>query len=318
MKRGSEYAKRVKQLYQRLIRKLGKPELPELTDPIHQLIVGILSENSAEKKAVALFQRICEQMVDLNELRVTPPMELADFIGNSVPQGLEKAHRVIRVLNEVRARQDALDLSFLRQRGRREAREYLESLDGVGSYAAASVMVHSLGGHAIPVDYLTIYVLRKENVVEESADRAEVQGFLERNVSAADARRFVTLLNRHVAKEGARVAVHRLPELLDLASSDPSGPKRNGTGKSGGGASDPIAALDEMDGQEGKSADLPSANVAAANKPAIDKSARRAGKQPKPLKKPKKPPPPSPAGRKSGGKKTKSKQRASSAGKKKG
>jgi endonuclease III len=254
MKRGSEYAKRVKQLHQQMVRKLGKPELGEPTDPIHQLVVGILSENTAEGKATALFKRICEQMVDLNELRVTPPMELADIIGTTVPQAREKAARIIRVLNEIRARQDSLDLSFLKQRGRREAREYLESLEGVGLYAAASVMVYSLGGHAIPVDFLTIYVLRKEEIVDSSANQAEVQGFLERNVAAADGPMFVRLLNRHVVTEGARVSVNRLPDLLGLAPPELPKPKRHVMEKPGlpaAKADEAISGLESVDLEEG-------------------------------------------------------------------
>jgi endonuclease III len=259
MKRGSEYAKRVKQLYQQMNRKLGKPELPEFTDPLHQLIVGILSENTAESKATSLYKRICEQMVDLNELRVTPPMELADTIGTTVPLAREKAERIIRVLNEIRARQDSLDLSFLKLRGRREAREFLESLEGVGLYAAASVVVHSLGGHAIPVDYLTIYVLRKENIVDESAGPSDVQGFLERNVSAADGRAFSILLNRHVAAEGARVAVNRLPELLNLAPPELPKPRRPGMERPvivGAKAGDSVPELDGVELEEGLLGDV--------------------------------------------------------------
>ncbi|MBI4580518.1 MAG: hypothetical protein HY718_12495 [Planctomycetes bacterium] len=216
MKGGSTYAKRLRQLFQRMVRKLGKPELSEPTDPLQQLIVGILAENTSEAKATAVLKRIREHMVDLNELRVTPALELADLIGASMPQAHEKAERIVRTLNEIRSRQDTLDLSFLRQRGRREAREYLESLDGIGPAAAASVVVHSLGGHAIPVDYLTLYVLRNEEIVHGAATPAQVQSFLERHVAAADVRLFATLLNRHVAAEGARVAVGRLPELLNL------------------------------------------------------------------------------------------------------
>jgi endonuclease III len=226
MKRGTEYAKRIKRLSQQVLKKFGKPELPELTDPIQQLIIGILAENASGSKAAALFKHICEQMVDLNELRVTPAMELVEMIGSTVPQAREKAERIVRVLNEIRLRQDSLDLSFLKQRGRREAREFLESLDGVGLYAAASVVVHSLGGHAIPVDFLTVYVLRKDEVVDDTADAAAVQGFLERNVHAADGRQFAILLNRHVSTQGARVQVNRLPELLNLKPPPPPKPLR--------------------------------------------------------------------------------------------
>lgn len=232
MKRGSEYAKRIKQLFHKMLKKLGKPEPSEPLEPIQQLIIAILAENTSEAKAAALFKRICEQMVDLNELRVTPALELAEMIGNSVPQAREKAERVVRVLNEIRQRQDTLDLSFLKQRGRREAREYLESLEGVGPVAAASVVVHSLGGHAVPVDYLTIYVLRKEDAVDGQATAAEVQSFLERHVAASDSRTFSSLLNRYVAVEGARVQVNRLPEILNLAPPEPPKPiKRQGMEK---------------------------------------------------------------------------------------
>lgn len=226
MKRGTEYAKRIKHLHQQMLKKLGKPQLPEPSDPIHQLMVGILAENASEHKASALFQRICEQMVDLNELRVTPPLELAEMIGTTVSQARDKADRLIRVLNEIRIRQDALDLSFLKQRGRREAREYLESLEGVSLYAAASVIAHSLGGHAIPVDFLTIYVLRKEDAVDDSADVSTVQSFLERHVPAAESRGFAMLLSKYVSTEGARVQVNRLPELLNLAPPPPLKPWR--------------------------------------------------------------------------------------------
>jgi endonuclease III len=232
MKRGSEYAKRIKQLFQQMLKKVGKPELSEPLEPIQQLIIGILAENTSEAKAAAVFKRICEQMVDLNELRVTPALELAELIGSGVPQAREKSERIVRVLNEIRQRQDTLDLSFLKQRGRREAREYLESLEGVGASAAASVVVHSLGGHAIPVDYLTIYVLRKEDAVDGEANLAEVQSFLERHVGAGEVRLFATVLSRHVAAEGARVQISRLPEMLNLAPPEPLKPiKRQGMEK---------------------------------------------------------------------------------------
>jgi hypothetical protein len=137
------------------------------------------------------------------------------LIGDGVPLAQAKAQRIVDGLNDVRRRQDRLDLTFLTQRARREAREYLESLEGMDQAAAASVVLYSLGGHAIPVDDLTLYVLRKEELVDASADAAEVQGFLERHVHAADARTFVDLLGRFVASHGSRVAVEQLDELLN-------------------------------------------------------------------------------------------------------
>ena len=222
MKHGSEYAKRIKRLFHQLARKFGKPAATEPPDPTEQLIVGILSACTSSTKAHAIFRKLRQEMVDLNELRVTPPTELATLIGDGLPLALNKARRVVDALNDIRRRQDTLDLGFLKQRGRREAREYLESLEGVDRSAAASVVLYSLGGHAIPVDELTLYVLRKEELVDPSADAAEVQGFLERHISASDARVFAILLSRHVSSRASRVPIEEFIEPAPAPQPTPS------------------------------------------------------------------------------------------------
>jgi endonuclease III len=215
MKQAKEYTRRVKKLFRDLIRKHGKPATAEPSDPIQQLIEGILAINTTVHKAESAFNKLRQQMVDLNELRVTPAMELAAMIGTSVPMAPQKAYWIVDALNDIRKRQEILDLSFLKERGRREAREYLESLEGVDRSAAARVVLWSLGGHAIPVDDLTLYVLRKNEIVDESADAVTVQHFLERHISAADARAFTELLGKYVATKGARVSAEELPDLLN-------------------------------------------------------------------------------------------------------
>ena len=214
MKHGSDYAKRIRRLYHELVKKYGKPAPGESSEPIDQMLIGILALNSSFSKAQVVYRRLRQQTVDLNDLRVTPAIELAQMIGDGVPLAELKARRIVDALNAVRRRQDTLELSFLRQRGRREAREYLESLHGVGPVVAAYVVLFSLDGHAIPVDDLTLYVLRKESLVDGRADAAAVQGFLERCISASEASDFVQLLNRHVSAYASRVDLEKLPTLL--------------------------------------------------------------------------------------------------------
>src|SRR5205085_6606996 len=161
MKHGSEYAKRMKRLMGQLVRKFGKPDPTDPVDPIDQLIIGILAGCTTHFKALSVYKRLRHHVVDLNELRVTPPMELAEQIGDGVPLARQKAQKIVDALNAIRKRQDSLDLTFLKQRGRREAREYLEALEGVDRATAASVVLFSLGGHSVPLDDLLLYVLQK-------------------------------------------------------------------------------------------------------------------------------------------------------------
>jgi len=225
MKRGSDYAKRIKRLYHELLRKHGKPAPIDPVEPIEQMIIGILALDSSISRAHAVYKKLRQQTVDLNDLRVTPALELAQMIGDGVPLAGPKAQRIVNALNAVRRRQDTLDLEFLRQRGRREARDYLESLDGIGLTVAAHVVLFSLGGHAIPVDNLTLYVLRKEGLVDKNADIAAVQGFLERWIGASEAGDFTYLMTRHASAYASRVPLEKLAELLYPPPPKPQPPK---------------------------------------------------------------------------------------------
>lgn len=224
MKHGTEYARQVKRLYRQMLKQYGKPEIPAATDPVDQLILGILGACTTDQKAAAVYRRLREQTVDLNELRVTPAVELAEMIGNGVPLAREKAQRIVDALNAIRRREDKIDLSCLQQRGRREAREYLESLEGVDKAAAATVVLFSLGGHAIPVDDLILYVLRQEGAVDPAADATEVQTFLERTIPASDAASFSMLLNRYAVQKAGRVPLEKLRQVTAPSPPEPAAP----------------------------------------------------------------------------------------------
>lgn len=204
MKNGTVYGKRVRRLYGQLKRRFGSPDIPEATDPVEQMIFARLAAAGGESRAKRSVNCLREVMVDINEVRVSTSMELAAAIRAYIPNSLGCAGLIRRALNDVFRRQHAMTLDVLSALGRREARQYLESLDGVDGYVAASVMLWSLGGHAIPVDSRMFESLRQEDLIDPSATIAEVQAFLERNISASNAKTFCLLMNRHIASKPVR------------------------------------------------------------------------------------------------------------------
>ena len=56
------------------------------------------------------------------------------------------------------------------------------------------VALWSLGGHGIPIDDRLWQALRDADLVHPSADRGEVQAFLERHVAASEAKAFCILM----------------------------------------------------------------------------------------------------------------------------
>jgi len=199
MRHGAEYAKRIRHLYHQLRRQYGKPPPPDHTEPIEQLILGILARDTTEAKAQAAFRRLRESLVDHNELRVTPAVELAETLGPDLPDAATRAQNLVDALNAIYDRHNVVDLSFLRDKPVRDAREYLRALPGVAEFTAARVVLYSLGGHAIPVDQSVVWVLRKENLVPPEATLSEVQAFLERHISAQEAAEFAALMHRYAA-----------------------------------------------------------------------------------------------------------------------
>ncbi|HOW18313.1 MAG TPA: hypothetical protein PLC79_04690 [Phycisphaerae bacterium] len=221
MKHGAEYAKRIRHLYHQLRRQYGKPPPPDHTEPIDQLILGILSRDTTEAKAHAAFRRLRESLVDHNELRVTPAVELAETLGPDLPDAATRAQNLVDALNAIYDRHNVVDLSFLRDKPVRDAREYLRALPGVDEFTAARVVLYSLGGHAVPVDQSMVWVLRKENLVPPEATLPEVQAFLERHISAQEAAEFAALMHRYAAG--------RLPKTMPLPAG--AGPSAGSGGK---------------------------------------------------------------------------------------
>ncbi len=188
MKDGTRYAGRFKRAYTKLKQGAAIPELPEWPDPIERLATAILGVESGDGPASRAIKKLNEVMVDWNEVRASYPSEIHRVIGNQVAQAELRSGELIRALNAIYNQEHVVSLDRLKTVGKREARHYFEQLDGIDAYASASVILWSLGGHAIPVGDRVLAVLRESDLVHPSANRADVQAFLERHVAADKAK----------------------------------------------------------------------------------------------------------------------------------
>jgi endonuclease III len=206
MKRGKDYARQIKSLFNRLKRQHGKPQPNEPREPIDELILAILARDTTDAKAETALKYLLDEMVDHNDLRVTPWMDVAVSIAPQVPDAEAKARDIVDAMNGIYDRYNLVDLSALKGSPVREAREALRSLPGVDEFAAARVVLFCLGGHALPIDGSTLGVLRHEKLVAPDATLTEVQSFLERHIPAAEGVSFVMLMRRYVATRAPQLA----------------------------------------------------------------------------------------------------------------
>lgn len=216
MRGATECAKRVKQLFSSLRSKLGKVGHPPATDPITQLILGILSRDTPESKASEGLERLREMVVDYNELRVIPPIELAGILGD-FPDARLKCEDISRALNGVFSLEHGTSLDRLEELPKKEVAALLEKIEGLEPYTRARVRLYGLGQHAIPLDEAMWATARAERIVDARCALSEAQQFLERQVAEDDAQEFVALLKRHAWNEmGTAVKRGEVERILSV------------------------------------------------------------------------------------------------------
>ena len=121
-------------------------------DPVSELVLTILSQNTADTNSFRAFSALREHYATWQAVLDAPNDQLADVIR---PGGLAptKSRRIQHVLAEVHAAtRGTWDLSFLGTAPLAEAREWLTGLPGIGRKTAAIVLLFGFGRPALPVD----------------------------------------------------------------------------------------------------------------------------------------------------------------------
>lgn len=164
-----------------------EPPCIDTAEPVvDQFVRSFLVWESTTVKAAAAMKRIEQAVVDFNELRVCMPGELIRIIGERYPRVEERARRLRAALHAVYARQHRVGLEHLGEMSKREARDYLESLDGTPPFVAARVTLVCLGGHAAPVDGRILRRLTDRGAIEADATPEAASAMLERKVRAGE------------------------------------------------------------------------------------------------------------------------------------
>lgn len=224
MRGATECTKRLKPFFSALRSKLGKVGPLTATDPITQLILGVLSRDTPETKAQEGLERLRAVVVDYNELRVVPPIELAGLLGD-FPDARLKCEDISRALNAVFGHEHAISLERLAAMSKRDAQAALEKIDGLEAYTRARIRLLGLRQHAIPLDEAMWALARQEGLVDPRCPLQEAQQFLERAIREDDALEFVALLKKYAWSEMGTAVRRR--EVERIVSVPPDRTARN-------------------------------------------------------------------------------------------
>lgn len=141
----------VREAHRRLARRLGPLDPPLRRDPVEELVLTVLSQNTSDVNRDRAFAALRERFPTWDALAAARVEEVAEAIR---PGGLSqiKAPRILAILGEIRDRDGSLDLAWMRDATDDRITAYLTTLPGVGPKTAACVLAFSLERPVIPVD----------------------------------------------------------------------------------------------------------------------------------------------------------------------
>ena len=171
-------------MHRLLAKRFGPLDPPRRLDPVEELVLTVLSQNTSDVNSGRAFQQLRRRWPTWEALAAAPPSGLADVIRSGGLANV-KAPRILAILREIAARQDGpIDLDWMRTAPTPRVRDYLLSLPGVGPKTAACVLAFSLGRPALPVDTHVFRVARRLGFLDDRVDAARAHDLMEELIPA--------------------------------------------------------------------------------------------------------------------------------------
>jgi endonuclease-3 len=184
------------QIIERLSAVYGEPVWRPHGDPMTELVLTILSQNTSDTNSGRAFMRLVKAFPDWRLLMEAP----VDAIEREIAVGglaKQKAPRIKASLEAVWQARGSFDLEFLRDLPLDDAKAWLRELKGVGPKTAACVLMFALGRPALPVDTHVHRVAQRLGYVSPKASAEQAHGLLEAMLPEEQVYPFHILLIKH-------------------------------------------------------------------------------------------------------------------------
>ena len=173
-----------------ILRQTGGPRLLHgVRDPLEELVLTILSQNTSDKNSGRAFRLLKAQYPTWMDVLHADLAELTDTIRVGGLANI-KAARIQNTLATILERRGELKLDFLRDLSLAEARAWLLSLPGIGPKTAGCVLCFSCDQPAMIVDTHIHRVALRVGMIAPKVSADAAHGLLEAVVPPADAYQF--------------------------------------------------------------------------------------------------------------------------------
>jgi len=151
---------------------------------------------STMENAIKAMGKIHEHFVDYNDLRVSFPDEIEALLGSRYQRAQDRSVRLLDALREIFLKYQRLTLEPLREMNKREAKEFLTSIESLPRFVVSRVMLLGLDAHAFPIDAKILRALHKAKIIPGSKNADSIAVVLERSIRANQSLETYTRLER--------------------------------------------------------------------------------------------------------------------------
>ena len=194
----------------------GRVVLNDPYDPVSELVLTILSQNTTDKNSGAAFAALRKRFGDdWDAVRRARPATIA----NAIRQGGladQKAPRIKAILQEIHSTQGTLSLDHLDEMSDEEALDYLTAFPGVGPKTAACVLMFSLRRPVLPVDTHVHRVGLRLGLIPPKTDANKAHSLLQEQLTSEQVIDFHIQMIRH----GKRTCIARQPRCSTCVLQD--------------------------------------------------------------------------------------------------
>ncbi|MEI8197596.1 MAG: hypothetical protein WCI73_17010, partial [Phycisphaerae bacterium] len=155
-------------------------------DPLARLVRAFLEYDCDEARAEIAERKLQNNLVDMNELRVTPAIELAAMLGVRYPFAEHRCSALHRTLQSIFDREHQMRLDRVRDLKKSDIRPYLQSLGGIIPYVEAVVALECFDVPAVPVDTKLLLWLISKEALPEGIDLRVAQQVLEKHMKVTE------------------------------------------------------------------------------------------------------------------------------------
>jgi endonuclease-3 len=197
---------KISEIIELLQKEYGSINWRSRTDPLSELIMTILSQNTSDHNSRRAFDSLLKMFSSWEAVAEGSVEDIAEAIKLG---GLAqvKAPRIKKILQQIQAQRGSLDLRFLKKMPVAVAKEWLQSLPGVGPKTAACVLLFSLGKAVLPVDTHIHRVAKRVGLIDSRVSAEKAHEILGSMVPAEDVYQF----HIHMIEHGRRVCKAQRP-----------------------------------------------------------------------------------------------------------